>query len=133
MLDIIILGHLVGDYLLQSKKMALEKTEKSFRGIEVCTYHSLYYTVSFFVINLFNKDILHPIISLLLFLSHFFIDRYSLGAKWLKLINGRDFVKEFDSPDKYRDIHLGFAILVYAVVDNTIHLLVAWGLFKIFY
>jgi len=118
----IILGHLVGDYLLQSKAMALEKSAKGFNGILWCTLHSLIYTAS---VCLFLWT-LNPLIIGLVFLSHWPIDRWSLASKWLKLIRGRNFVEAFNSREEYRDIDLAFSCLVYVVVDNTMHLILLW-------
>lgn len=113
----IVLGHLVGDYLFQGREMALKKSENSWRGIAWCTVHSLIYTAC---ICLFLWTA-NPFIFFLIFLSHWPIDRWSLSSKWLKLIRGRDFMKAFNSNDEYRDIDLVFSCIVYAVVDNTIH------------
>jgi len=42
------------------------------------------------------------------------------------MIRGRDFVQAFLSQEKYREIDLSFSCLVYAVVDNTMHLILLW-------
>lgn len=120
----ILLGHLVGDYLLQSKKMALLKSEKGARGYLWCLVHSLIYTASvcFFLWTA------NPVIILLVFLSHYPIDRWSLASKWLNLIGGRDFMKAYESNEKYREIDISFSAIVYTVVDNTFHLLLLWGI-----
>jgi len=122
----IVLGHLVGDYLLQSRRMALEKSKNNWQGIAWCTAHSLIYTAS---VCLFLWT-LNPLIIILVFLSHWPFDHWSLGSKWLKLIYGRDFIKAFHSKEKYRDIDLVFSCIVYTVVDNTIHILLIWLITK---
>ncbi|MEK7503875.1 MAG: DUF3307 domain-containing protein [Patescibacteria group bacterium] len=118
----IVFGHLFGDYMFQSKAMALKKSEKGWRGNWWCVWHCLIYT-AWICLFLWTAD---PLVVCLIFLSHWFIDRYSLGSKWLKMIRGRDFIKAFESKDKYRDIDLSFSCLVYAVVDNTMHLVLIW-------
>jgi len=117
-----VLGHLVGDYLLQGRTMALKKSEKGWRGALWCTFHSLIYTFSV-CLFLLTSD---PLIICLVFLSHWPIDRWSLGSKWLKMIQGRDFVNAYLSKEKYREIDISFSCLVYTVVDNTLHLILLW-------
>lgn len=121
-----LLGHLVGDYLLQSKHQALNKTQKNWYGFWCCLQHTLIYTFS---VSLFLWTA-SPIIWLLIFLSHWPIDRYSLTTVWLKLIKGRDLLQAYNSSDKYREIDISFSCLVYAVADNTLHLTLLWLIIK---
>jgi hypothetical protein len=105
----LVLGHLWGDYMLQTEYMAMEKTN----DCVICWIHCLIYTT---VVILFTQ-IFHPLFLLAVFISHFLIDWFSLGEKWLKLIKGRDFTKTNKG-----SIYVSFSTLVYAVVDNTMHL-----------
>jgi len=118
----ILLGHLTGDYLLQNKIMALRKSEKSWEGFWWCNLHCLIYTFS---VCLFLWTI-NPIVVILVFLSHWPIDRWSLANKWLKFIKGRDIEAAFHSKDKYREIDIVFSCVVYAATDNTMHLILLW-------
>lgn len=118
----IVLGHLVADYLLQSKTMALKKSAKGINGIIWCTSHSLIYTATI-CLFLWRIDWL---VALLVFISHWPIDRWSLASKWLKLIKGRDILVAYNSKEEYREIDLSFSCLVYAVADNTMHLVILW-------
>lgn len=122
----ILLGHLVGDYLLQSKTLALRKSEKGWGGVLFCLIHSLIYSLS---VCLFLWT-LNPVVALLVFLSHYPIDRWSLASLWLKLIRGRDFIAAYQNKEKYWEIDLSFSCLVYAAVDNTMHLILLWGIAK---
>ncbi len=122
----ILLGHLVGDYLLQNKAMALKKSEKGLSGIVWCTIHSIIYTAS---VCLFLWTV-NPLLVLLVFISHWPIDRWSLASKWLKLIRGRDFLAAYSSTEKYREIDISFSCLVYAVADNTMHLVLLWTILR---
>ncbi|MDD5290408.1 MAG: DUF3307 domain-containing protein [Patescibacteria group bacterium] len=122
----ILFGHLMGDYLLQSKVMALKKSEKTCVGLFWCSFHSLLYAFS---ICLFIWRLSLPIL-ILVFLSHWPIDRWSWAEKWLKLIRGRNFISAYQNKDKYWEIDLVFSCLVYAVVDNTFHLLILWVALK---
>ncbi len=107
-----VLGHLVGDYLFQSKDMALVKSKSGLGGFLACTFHCCLYTLIICVF-IWRFDWLVPLV----FLSHWPIDRWSLGGKWLRMIRGRDFLKAVDGVD------VGFSCFVYAMVDNTLHLL----------
>lgn len=139
MLENLIFGHLVGDYLLQNKWMAMNKSASTLK----CLIHCMIYTI---VVGLFTYSItgfnLYWI--LIIFLSHFPIDRWSLADKWLMLINGRslkDFLENgyknipetgFDEKKNYHVLRGGFSALVYTVVDNTMHLLLMYYGYKFF-
>jgi hypothetical protein len=126
----LLMGHLTGDFLLQSKWMALNKSGSSFK----CAVHCLIYTLAVSATT-------YPIIrgwewSLFIFVSHFPIDRWSLADKWLDLINGRslpDFIKNGKSSipkeldfENYHALRAGFTAVVYTVADNTMHLLIMY-------
>lgn len=117
------LGHFVGDYLLQSKKMALEKGRPN--GFGICLFHCLIYTIT--ICCFFAERLFTPIGFGLVFASHFFIDRYSLASYWLKLIKGRDIKEAVVNNDM---VDLSFSCFVYAVADNTIHLVLLWAICK---
>ncbi len=123
----IILGHLAGDYLLQSKSMALQKASGGARGFWWCTLHCLIYAV---VVCLFLWTA-NPLIGALVFLSHWPIDRWSLASHWLKMIKGRDFIAAHLSQEKFKEVDLVFSCLVYVVVDNTLHLILLWLITKL--
>lgn len=121
-----LLGHLVGDYLLQTKHMALHKADPGWRGILTCTFHVAVYTaavcVFFWVVN--------PLVMALVFVPHWVIDRWSLASLWLKLIRGRTFMAAFESKDAYREFDIAFTSIVYTVTDNTMHLICLWLLIR---
>lgn len=123
-----LLGHLVGDYLLQTNKMALRKSQPGWSGTLWCSFHCLVYTFS---VCLFLWTI-DPLIIALVFISHYPIDRLSLASKWLKFIGSRDFMTAHYSKDEYKDLDVAFSCLVYAVADNTMHLILLWLITKIF-
>lgn len=137
----LLLGHLVGDYLLQSKEMALRKTENTSSGYWVCFWHCLvyYYSISLFlmdkIITLGNSYGSIFIFSLLLFATHWFIDRYSLADKWLKLIKGRTIegiCKQGEVMDLSFYANVGFTSVAYTIVDNTMHLLLMLAVVRLF-
>jgi hypothetical protein len=131
----ILLGHLVGDYVCQNQWMAQRKGAHLFP----CIAHCLIYTLC---LCLTVQGGLNPWWALVVFISHFPIDRWSLADKWLAKINGRT-LKGFlehgheDMPpmsncckQNYRILRGGFAGIVYCVVDNTFHLvLMLYGYF----
>jgi len=126
----IVLGHLVADYLLQPMEMAIHKTDRTWYGFNCCLVHCLIYTA---VVCLFLWT-MNPLIAGLVFLSHFPIDRYSLATFWLKMIGGRDILTEFKSTiaeNPYREIGLPFSCFVYAVADNTMHLVLLWWITRL--
>lgn len=122
----LVLGHLIGDYLLQNKWMAMNKSGNSWK----CAVHCVIYTATVVVTTWSN---LHGWTwALFVFLTHFPVDRWSLADKWLDCINGRslrDFIINGKAgiPDgvdaeNYHTLRGGFTALVYAVADNTLHL-----------
>lgn len=118
----IILGHFVGDYLLQNKAMMFGKSKKGLSGIFWCTLHCLIYTAA---VCLFLWTI-NPFIIAIVFLSHWPIDRWSLGGKWMKLIRSRD-------PKDTQFANAEFFAIVYVVVDNTWHILIMWSALNWFF
>lgn len=75
----IILGHMIGDYLLQSDWMAINKKNKGFKGLIACIIHCIIWTISVYTLGFLNTHSL--IIFLMLFVSHFILDRTSF-VKW---------------------------------------------------
>ncbi len=124
----ILLGHLVGDYILQGRKMALAKSKKGHKGLLWCLLHCSIYTA---VMCLFLWTY-NPLIIVLVFLSHFPIDRWSLANKWLQFKDAHTFIDAYQSTEKYRELDIAFSALVYTVVDNTFHLLLLWGIANFF-
>lgn len=114
----LIFAHLFGDYIFQNKKMALKKTT----SLLWCTIHCLIYTICFAVFYM----TLNVAFLSLIFVSHWSIDRWGLGGKWLELIGGRDLLTAFLSKDQYREFDVAFSCIVYTVVDNTFHLFIAY-------
>ena len=97
----LIMGHLVGDFLFQNRWMA----ERKRYDLLALALHSLIYTVA---VGLFSLGFGGLSISqvLVLFLSHFFLDKRFFVEWWTKNIT--------DSSETWISI----------VVDQTFHLLV---------
>lgn len=119
----LLFGHFIGDYLLQNKWMALNKGRNDRIGYSACALHCLIYTASIFILLRHLPAWFYAFV----FASHFVLDKWSLGQKWLDLIGGRNFMKSWaNKEDQYRDIHIAFDCIVYTVVDNGLHLLLMW-------
>jgi hypothetical protein len=116
----LVAGHLVGDFLLQPKAMAIHKSDRGWKGFGWCVLHCLIYTTA---VCGFIHNVVTPLVVVAIFLSHFPIDRWSLASQWLKLIRGRTFEAAYMSDSAYREFDIAFTSIVYTVVDSTWHLL----------
>ena len=129
------LGHLAGDYLLQNEWMAMNKSKNSWIGWLSASVHCIIYTLAI-CLFMWNFD---PIWMVVVFLSHFPIDKFSLAEKYMHAIKGkgmRDYVKKdgwmdglvYVKPAKkelnrYDMLEGGFTAIVYTVTDNALHLI----------
>jgi hypothetical protein len=140
----LLLGHLCGDYLLQNKFLALNKSKNTLIGWCAAIIHCLLYT---FAVCLFMWNF-QPIWIVAVFFSHFFIDKFSLAEWYLKVTNGRSlarFLRMVDAPtikdskeylnttNGMKVLTGGFTAIVYTVVDNTMHLVLMWGAYNLIY
>ena len=133
--ECLILGHFVGDYLLQNNWMALNKTKKWLPLLVHVALYSLAVCLFTFAFTGFNLWWI-----LVVILSHLFIDRWSLADKYLEFTGSRSLRKYVEAqqgrvltgqPVIGTDILAGgFTSFVYIVVDNTMHvLLIVLGAF----
>lgn len=118
-LTLAIIGHLVGDYLLQNDWMALNKKKSSFR----CAVHCLIWTAC--VVGFagwYNptpaEGCRYLISAILLFLTHFAQDRTNIIAWWMDLIGQKQFRTGMCAP---------WSIIV---VDNVWHIVTIWAVWK---
>jgi len=111
----ILVCHLVGDYLLQTKKMAMYKV----RDFIWTNIHAFVYTLPF----IFWLRV-SPQAAVTIYVTHIIIDRFSL-ARYLMIAKGSppNDVYVYDDGFKY-PIYSGNLFLVYVVTDNTLHLLI---------
>jgi len=141
----LLLGHLAGDYLLQNGWMALNKSKNTLKGWFAATVHCILYT---FAVCLFmwNFELIWIVV---VFFSHFFIDKFSLAEYYSHYIKGGGLKKYVSKDDWIKNIQFlkleryyinrfdvldgGFATLVYTVTDNTMHLILMWGAYQIIY
>ena len=117
--------HRVGDYMFQNHWMATEKT----KNFHPALIHALLYSVLFLLIVSWEWW-------LVIFITHFFIDRYRLAAYWTRLVSSR-FVSHpdlrFEGEWKFGDAeNFGYgkdtpkwlSVWLLINVDNTIHLVI---------
>jgi len=110
MIDALV-GHLVGDYLLQNDWMALNKKASSFH----CAVHCAMWTGS---VCLFSGRCDWWLV-LALFVSHFIQDRTTIISRYMGAIGQASFRDGICAP--WSSI----------VVDNVWHILTLWLLFKV--
>jgi hypothetical protein len=132
----LLFGHIVGDFFLQNKWMAVNKSASHFKS----TIHVGIYTIAVMLFTQFNLAW-----ALTIFIPHYIIDRYSLADKWLKLIHGRSLMDFFQNGHKnipesnineetnYWMLRGGFTALVYTIVDNGAHLMCLWYGYKLLF
>lgn len=106
-----IIGHLVGDYLLQNDWMAKNKTSDSL----VCAVHCTLWTAAVAefgqIGDLTGWSAL--VVGLWLFGTHFLLDRFRLAPKSMRYTGQLEFFKQF-------------APWAGVMVDNTWHLVTIW-------
>lgn len=100
-----LIGHLVGDYLLQNDWMAYNKKQKTWRGELACNLHCLIWTLSVLCFTGW-WDWPH---ALLVYGTHYLLDRTGLVNWYVNKIN-------LGPPLSW----------LYIVTDNVLHLLVLY-------
>jgi hypothetical protein len=128
-----LLGHLVGDYFLQNNWMAMNKSKHKGLGWFTCFIHCIIYTIAVctFMLNF------SPVWILIVFLSHFIIDKFGIPDKYLKLIKGRSlevFLQEEENKiyTPHIGLRAGFNTFVYIMVDNGMHIILMYFGYLIF-
>lgn len=129
-----LLGHLVGDYLLQNDWMALGKSKHDGMGWLTCIVHCLLYTLAVCTI-MWQWSVMWFVI---VFLSHFIIDKFGIPEMYLRFINGRSIGKFIENTENavytpHIGLRSGITVFVYVVCDNTMHLLIMWGAWRLFH
>lgn len=105
-----IIGHLVGDYLLQNDWMAQGKKQSSF----ICAVHCLLWTLAVCVCG-YVSDLA---IMLVLFVTHFLQDRTNIIRVWMDFVGQKQFATGVLAP---------WSIIV---VDNVWHLFTIYLLWR---
>lgn len=105
-----VLFHFIGDYLLQNDWMASNKTKNSLAAL--C--HAIIYSLPFLIILNFK-------FWLIVFLTHFFIDRYRLAIFWVKLINNNWSSNNYGFKD---DKPKWLSTWLLIIIDNIWHIII---------
>jgi hypothetical protein len=106
----ILLGHLIGDYLLQSDWLATNKKNKGLKGLFICGLHCFIWTLSI----CFLLQEVEATRIVLIFVSHFILDRWNI-VKWF--LNKTRLMPDAD-------------IWKLIIVDNTLHLGLLYAILK---
>lgn len=114
---ILILCHLVGDYVLQNDWMAARKRHSSF----ACSVHVAVYTLSFLVIITLSGYTWPWWAYLVIAATHWPVDRFGLAKTWMIHVS------------RQRNFAEALAPWSVIVVDNTYHLLCAWAVWAMIY
>lgn len=109
-----IVGHLVGDYIIQTDWMALNKKRPGIYGTFACTVHCVLWTWS---VMLFSGCWSIPLASVL-FSTHLVQDGTPLVRYWMRFIGQEQFATGALSP---------WSIVV---VDNVLHIVTLWLLWS---
>ncbi len=128
-------SHLIGDYLLQNNWMALNKKKKWIPCLVHCAIYSI--TVVLFLLPeiLSFSFAVATLVVIGVFLSHLILDKTPIIEKWLHFIGGRsykraiEFAKDKRNADIEKQFYISYTALVQTIADNTIHLLIIYGIF----
>lgn len=112
--------HLIGDYVTQNDWLAQNKTKNTLTGYIACLIHALVYSLPFLLIC--SKEAW-----LIIFIFHFFIDKYRLAVYLIKFTNWN-----------WKSINFGYgaekpafmSIWLMIIVDNTLHLITNYAAIK---
>jgi len=114
--------HGIGDYLLQTDTQATNKKKPGWYGFKNCLFHCITYSIPFLFIGSWMAV-------LIIFLTHFAIDRSNFIAYLIAVKNG---TKRYDGNNVEYDIrNFGFhkdrpfalSIWLYIIVDNLFHII----------
>jgi len=120
MLQLILHG--IGDYFIQTDKWALNKKTKGFYGFKCCLLHCLTYSLPFLLIG-------SPLAVLVIFITHFIIDRTNIIQWALAYKNGIRTIQNFGY-----GLNRPFAISIwlYIICDNLTHIICNYLALKYF-
>lgn len=115
-----IIGHLVGDYLLQNDWMALNKKKPGLNGVAACALHTSLWTSSVCTFAGWWQIGYGPESApyLVLWLAHYWQDRTGVVVWWMRTIRQGAFATGPCAP---------WSIIV---VDNVWHIVSLWAVWR---
>ena len=121
----LLMGHLVGDYLLQNSWMAFNKKVSFLPCFAHCTVYTMVVVISLQACPAI--DTVPFSLIFWLFMSHWVIDRYEILDWWFNALDISSWnninAKLENEALIHQAITISFGTLVYTVADNTLHLL----------
>jgi hypothetical protein len=131
-----IIGHIVGDYILQNNWMALNKKNSVMAALVHCIVYTVAICVSIYQTLLQQSIERIIIVAILVFLSHVVLDYTDLVDSFLHAIRGRSWKRSFDLASKQVNQNIASAIIAYTaivqtVVDNALHIIMMYFIFKL--
>lgn len=105
--------HGVGDYMTQNDWMAQNKTKNTHIGYLACLIHAVTYSLPFLLIGSFTAWVI-------IFATHFLVDKYRLATYWIKLVNWNWQSKNYGFDN---DKPAWMSVWLLIIIDNVIHLL----------
>lgn len=109
-----LLLHLFGDFIVQNDWMALNKQEPNAKGFFACAIHSLLYALPFLLIGTWQAV-------LIIFITHFLIDRWDWFKYALAFRNGINYVFNLGYN---QDRPFTVAVVLYIITENSLHLFI---------
>ena len=107
-----LLLHAIGDYWIQTDKQALNKKKKGWHGAFQCWLHCVTYSLPFLLIGSI------PAV-LVIFLTHYWIDRTQIIAWAIAYKNGVKTIKNFGFGEERP---FAITIWLYIICDNIVHI-----------
>ena len=114
-----IVGHLVGDYLLQNDWMALNKKKQDPYGSFACVVHCAIWSMCVVIFSEWFRSGNLFLVCVLLMIPHFIQDHTNIVKFWMTRINRQP---KFSEPP--------MAPWSIIVVDNVWHIVMLWAIWK---
>ena len=136
----LLLGHLVGDYILQNDYMALNKK----KNWTACLIHCFIYTFTI-CLALNGHFKISFLLIVLIFMSHIVLDKTNFVENAMSLMGTRSILSNIPRNEKgeidFKSTNMTaeqiiktiFGCFIYIAVDNTLHLLMMCGIVKFLY
>ena len=117
-LTLAIIGHLVGDYLLQTDWMALNKKTPGPEGNMACVVHCCLWSMSVILFSGWYRASHLLAVCVVLFLTHYLQDRTQVVVWWMRL--------KWKSQEKFCQPPMAPWSII--VVDNVWHIVALWAI-----